>query len=239
MILAFEEIIKNSFVVTIDNKRFNAFKDAFLSAGFSEKLLPKKFIGYEISNEYLINTFKPIFDLQFSKVRGYLEQEFEKFHCIFNSASHCAIVQHAMLLDLPFVTIFEDDAVPVKDCVEKLNSYCSNVPNDTDVLRLGYLPPRKEMFNKNYKWPEPEANGFIVSRFPGSHAYIVFKKYYQRFLENNKIQPRCDKDRINPSQDKVVYALREPLFEQINILDAPVIHAYRLKDGKIKLPPVH
>lgn len=242
MTLAFEEIMKNSFVVTIDSKRYNAFKNSFLSANFPEELLPKKFIGYELVDGFLTSEFKAVFDLQYTKVRGYFEQERKKFWRLCNNASHFAIVQHAMLLDLPFVTIFEDDAVPVENCIEKLNAYCSNVPDDTDVLRLGYYFPIKKLFNgrcKVYKWPEPEENGFIVSCFHGSHAYIVFKKYYQRFLESNKYQPRCDKDRINPSQDKVVYALREPLFEQINILDAPVIHAYRLKDGMLKLPPVH
>ena len=231
--------MQNSFVVTIDSKRYFSFKSSFLSANFPEELLPKKFIGYEATDEFLTSEFKAVFDLQYTKVRGYFEQERKKFWRLFNNVSHFAIVQHAMLLDLPFVTIFEDDAVPIENCIEKLNAYCSNVPDDTDVLRLGYYRLTKKLFNQDYKWPEPEANGFIVSRFFGSHAYIVFKKYYQRFLESNKYQPRCDKDRINPSPDKVVYALKEPLFEQLNILDAPVIHAYRLKNGKIKLPPVH
>lgn len=231
--------MRNSFVVTIDSERFNAFRSEFLSANFQEELLPKKFIGYEIVDEYLTNEFKPIFDLQFSKVRGYLEQELRKFYRIFNNASHFAIVQHAKLNDLPFVTIFEDDAVPVKDCIEKLNAYCSYVPDDTDVLRLGYTIPHRKLLRGEYVPPEPDENGFIQSRFFGSHAYIVFKKYYQQFLESNKYQPHCDIDKINPGPDKVVYALKEPLFVQYNLLDRPVIHSYKLRNGMLKLPPVH
>ena len=239
MTLTSEEIMQNSFVVTIDSERFSVFRSELLSADFPEQLLPKKFIGYEITDEYLIRAFKAVFDLQYTKVRGYLEKEIKKFRCICNNASHFAIVQHAMLLDLPFVTIFEDDAVPVENCIEKLNAYCSNVPDDIDVLRLGYYRPEKEWYSKTYKWPEPKANGFVVSRFPGSHAYIVFKKFYKQFLESNKYQPRCDMDKINPGADKIVYALKEPLFVQYNLLDRPVIHSYKMRNGMLKLPPVH
>ena len=239
MNLTAENILKNSFVVTIDSKRYDAFKNEFLSAGFPEELLPKKYIGYEITDEYVTNEFKPIFDLQFSKVRGYLEQELRKFYRIFNNASHFGIVQHAKLNDLPFVTIFEDDAVPVKNCIEKLNAYCSYIPNDTDVLRLGYTIPHKKLLKGEYIPPKQDENGFIQSRFFGSHAYIVFKKFYQEFLEGNKYQPHCDIDRINPTPNKVVYLLKEPLFVQYNLLDRPVIHSYKLRNGMRKLPPVH
>ena len=221
MILAFEEIIKNSFVVTIDNKRFNAFKDAFLSAGFSEKLLPKKFIGYEISNEYLINTFKPIFDLQFSKVRGYLEQEFEKFHCIFNSASHCAIVQHAMLLDLPFVTIFEDDAVPMNGILKKLPQYLSNIPDDCDILKLGFTRPM------DYKEQTKSiSNSFYVRKTLGAHSYIVFQKYYDCLLRTNYSDPTPDESKLNNTSAKI-YNSTEPLFIQINENSDTAVHGSR------------
>ena len=238
MKLSFEEIMKGSFVVTIDNERFNVFQKVFSENNIPLKLFPKRLIGYEISDNYLIDSFKIISDLQFSEIRGLLEKNLNLIHAICNNASHFAIVQYAMLFNLPFVTIFEDDAVPVKDCIEKLNDYCSNVPDDTDILRLGYLQT-DEIYERNYVPPKIINEHFIVQRFPGSHAYIVFKKFFKRFLEINKYEPRCDYSKINPTSDKVVYALKESLFKQRNILNRPVIHSWKLDNGKIKLPPVH
>ena len=236
MTLTSSQILSSSFVVTINEDRYNAFVSEFEAAKIP--ILPKKFIGYEIEDSYLISAFKIVSDLQYSEKRGILEYNLRKFHAICNNASHFAIVQHAMLLDFPFVTIFEDDAVPTEDCLEKLDLYCSNVPDDTDVLRLGWFLSSRERMNQA-PLPEPVFDHFIVKRFPGSHAYVVFKKFYKRFLESNKHQPRCDLDKINPSPDKTVYALKEPLFVQQNILNAPVMHAYRMKDRVVKLPPVH
>ena len=121
MIISFEEIMQRSFVVTIDDERFNAFNQGLSSIGISQNLFPRRFIGYEITDKFLIDNFKIISDLQFSPIRGRLEKNINRIHAICNNASHFAIVQHAMLLDWPFVTIFEDDATPVKDCIEKIN----------------------------------------------------------------------------------------------------------------------
>ena len=235
--LSSKEILSNSFVVSIDYRRYNAFVSEFKKE--SIPIIPKKFIGYELTNEYLLGSFKILVDLKSQPIHGVLENNLSLIHSLCNSASHFAIVQHAMLNDMPFVTIFEDDAVPVKGCIEKLNAYCSDIPDDTDVLRIGYAKNgRKNQIDamKCHYLRCPE--NLIIKNLSGSHAYIVFKKYYRRFIENNKNLPRCDYVKINPTPDKVVYALKEPLFVQHNIMESPVIHAYRFKDGRIKYPPV-
>ena len=226
--------MQRSFVVTIDDERFNAFKQSLSSIGIPQNLFPRRFIGYEITEKFLIDNFKIISDLQFSPIRGRLEKNINRIHAICNNASHFAIVQHAMLLDWPFVTIFEDDATPVNDCIEKINEYCKNVPDNTDVLRLGYAIDPHDKIS-----PEIILDNFVIHHYTGSHAYVVFKKFFRRFLDSNKHQPRCDYDKINPTPDKVVYALKESLFNQKNLLDRPVIHSWKLGNGKIKLPPVH
>lgn len=236
MNLGVTEILQNSFVVTIDEKRFGAFECAFRKSGFGS--VPQKFIGFEVSDRYLLDTFKPIAELRNSPLRGKLEHNLQKMHSICNSASHFAIVQHAMLLNLPFVAIFEDDAVPVPGCIGKLAEFCSNVPDCTDILRLGYLKPASWHDSKRHVRSNVILNHFVVENYLGSHAYIVFRKHYRKFLETTKDQPKCDYARINPSPDKVVYALKESLFEQINIMDAPVIHSYKLGNGRMKFPKV-
>jgi hypothetical protein len=231
--------MQRSFVVSIDNERLNAFYKNLSMNGFQSNLFPKHFIGYEISDKYLVDNFKELSDLRFSNIHGPFEERLKLIHSLCNNASHFAIVQYAKLLDWSFVTIFEDDAVPENNCIEKLREYCSNILDDIDVLRIGYLIDHHKIREKDYIPPKIVHDHFIVETFGGSHAYIVFKKYYERFLKDNKFQPRCDFDKINPSSDKIVYSLKESLFKQENIPDRPVIHSWKLKDGKIKLPIVH
>ena len=55
MRLTTDEILKNSFVVTIDDERVQAFNQRFLDQGL---LLPKKFIGFEIDEDFLTMHFQ-------------------------------------------------------------------------------------------------------------------------------------------------------------------------------------
>ena len=236
MNLSIDKILQNSFVITINEDRFNAFSTEFKKHGFTT--LPQKFIGFEVSDRYLLNTFRPIANLVNSPLRGELEHNLSKMHSICNSASHFAIVQHALLQGLPFVAIFEDDAVPVPGCIEKLYEFCSNIPDDTDILRLGYLKSIRQMNCKGHARSNVVSNHFVIENYLGSHAYVVFSKHYMRFLETSKDHPKCDYERINPSPDKIVYALEESLFDQINIMDAPVMHSYKFADGRMKFPKV-
>lgn len=54
-------------------------------------------------------------------------------------SSHLMIVSMAKTMQLPFVCIFEDDAVGCINCKNKLEQVLNNIPEDTDVLMLGNL----------------------------------------------------------------------------------------------------
>lgn len=225
MRLTTEEILHNSFVVTIDGERVALFNSWFASQGLA---VPKAFTGYELPEMFLKQ--------QFQCFRRFpAAQDFKRMAAICNNASHWAIVQHAKFMDLPFVTIFEDDAKPVDGLQEKLDLLCSDIPEETDVLRLGYT----SMFKRHTARPLidnaiPHSDNLIVSNLSGSHAYIVFRKYYDRFIIDNKLQPRCDLIKINPSKNKIVFALKESLFNQVNLPDRPVISSWKFEDGTWK-----
>ena len=238
MKLTFEQIMNNSFVVTIDNERFAAFEKGLSTANIPDELFPRKYTGYEITDEYLLSHFRFLKEQAESVYHGLVELNISLVHALCNNASHVGIVQLAKFTNMPFVTIFEDDATPVENCVDKINKQCENIPDDTDVLRLGYIythTPRAHNYIGNAKVID---DNLIQGWFAGSHAYIVFSKYYDRFIEKNKLCPRCDYGKINPSEDKVVYDLKESVFRQCNIEGRPVIHSWKFANGQIKLPTV-
>lgn len=92
------------------------------------------------------------------------------------SLSHAAIIKFAKANNLPFVAIFEEDAHPRMDASEYLAEVLRHIPDDILCLVLGW--------NKN---PETEpANDYIerqISENWGSHAYVIFKSAYDRYLD--------------------------------------------------------
>ena len=54
------------------------------------------------------------------------------------SLSHASLVRLAQSLNLPFICIFEDDAYPSKNIINDLTSVLTDLPDDIDVLRLGW-----------------------------------------------------------------------------------------------------
>ena len=231
MYLTTSQIMQNSLVVSIDNERFLAFQEAFQK----EKLqVPKKFVGYEIMNKSFISQFQSFRYMLLDKRRGVVKQDMKIKNAICNNVSHWSIVQIAKFTDMPFVTIFEDDAMPVEGCATRLDSLCSDIPDEIDVLRLGYCSQFKRPLGQGViDSAIPHSDNLIVKNLSGSHAYIVFKRYYDHFIEDNKFQPRCDFRKINPSRDKNVFALKESLFNQINLKDRPVITSWKLPDGEV------
>lgn len=231
MRLTTEEILHNSFVVTIDNERISIF-----NTWFSEQnlLLPHKFIGYEMDDRYLTYQFQTLIKLKQKENFAILNNELNIFHALANNASHWSIVQLAMFNEMPFVTIFEDDAKPVENLKERLDNLCYDIPDETDVLRLGYTTHFKRITKQEViDSAIPHSDNLIVKNFSGSHAYIVFSKYYERFIAENKHSPRCDFDKINPTSDKNVFALKESLFNQVNLINRSVISSWKREDGSI------
>ena len=79
----------------------------------------------------------------------------------------------------------------------------SHIPDDADIVKLGHLG--KLSASKN-----------IDSRFEsalsyGSHAYIVFKKYYSKYIEATKKDLVIDKSAMNSGKS---YSTKHMLFMQ-------------------------
>lgn len=231
MRLTTEQILQNSFAVTIDGERFAQLEQAFQKENL---IVPHKFVGYSALDTFLINQFQSLKRLEIKNNTSFLKQELKIFYAIFNNVSHWTIVQMAKFADMPFVTIFEDDAVPVENLKEKLDDLCSDIPDETDVLRLGYCPQFERALGQAIiDNAIPHSNNLIVKNLSGSHAYIVFKRYYDRFIEDNKKQPRCSFKKINPTLDKNVFALKESLFNQVNLKEHKVMTSWKLPNGEI------
>lgn len=98
---------------------------------------------------------------------------------------HMSLVMMARCLDWPHIVIFEDDAYPRKDIVEKLDFYLSNIPANCGILCLGENGYRGVL--------EKTDNYFIIKERPyGSHAYIVFKESYDEYINSLERQRIVD-----------------------------------------------
>lgn len=91
---------------------------------------------------------------------------------------HMSIIMLARTLDLPWVTIYEDDAYPRPDVLwmfEKIKQY---VPTDCGLLKIGSSSIRRGHREINKFVFETKDDGVSF----GSHAYIVKKECYDLFL---------------------------------------------------------
>ena len=110
MKIELEELLAHSFVLTIDDKRFQTFKKVFEHHNLNP--LPKKWTGHsEWWNSPIYNCY----------------------------LSHKDIVEHARKSNWDFVCVFEDDAWPINGVVDKLKSLLTNVPNNCQSLLLGHI----------------------------------------------------------------------------------------------------
>jgi hypothetical protein len=211
MKLSYEDVFTHAFVVSIDEVRYQAFVDNFKKAGI--ETIPKLWNGMYVSDKYI--------DI-YRRGDPRMMTNCTVIKQICNACGQYFIVVMAKVFDWPFVTIFEDDAVPVEGIKEKLDLYLSNIPDDIDAIRLGYLdgkPPSKApIFEFDH----------ISSEFRyGSHAYIVFKKYYDKFLQASHDSPYADFERLHYTEESKVYVLKKSLFNQKNIPGRDVIHSIK------------
>lgn len=88
--------------------------------------------------------------------------------------SHKGIVEYAKKRNWDFVCVFEDDAWPINGVVDHLKDLLSDVP-DCDSLVLG----------NSCNWKKDGESDQFIEGFVGygTHAYIVFKGGYGRFLD--------------------------------------------------------
>lgn len=119
--------------------------------------------------------------------------------------------------NLDFICVFEDDAIPCMDCKQILTKQLQHIPNDVDLLKLGHLgnvkPPIE--FNDCFEVP--------VLSF-GSHAYIVFKQYYGKFIENAYRDMHIDRLAMNVKGGGKIYQSIDMAFTQYNDISEKTIH---------------
>ena len=154
------------------------------------------------------------------------------------SLAHKAAVEKAKKMDWPYVCIFEDDAYPIDGIAGYLERFLSEIPEDCAVLVLGSI----------YCMATMGKQGDFVKgiRNYGGHAYVVFKEYYDRYLELLKKFPegdgplyRTDPDLIPQGQ---FYATGKNLFIQycpnksMNNFDGYILY-YDMRNWKrVKFP---
>jgi len=94
--------------------------------------------------------------------------------CLFG---HMSLIMMARALDFPHIFIFEDDAYPRKDVVERMSHYIDNRPANCGVLVLG----------RNGEAGPISRHGdyhIVVHRPFGAHAYLVYKSAYDEILSS-------------------------------------------------------
>lgn len=143
-----EDLFKYSYVITISDQKYKRITDYFTKAQLKP---PHRFNGFQIQN-----------------------RNFQKnLNC---TISHIALIKMADTLNFPFICIYEDDAVPHKNILSLLNKYLTDIPDDTEVLKLG----RMRVFANTKKLITDK---FIKIKARGAQAYIVFKSGYKNILK--------------------------------------------------------
>jgi hypothetical protein len=110
MNITVKDFLKHSFVITIDDKKFEWFKKVFKFHGISP--MPKRFQGTT------------------------LWYNSGKYNCYL---SHRNAILTAKKRKWPYVFVFEDDAYPVNNVVNLMERYLMELPEDCHVLSFGNI----------------------------------------------------------------------------------------------------
>ncbi len=92
--------------------------------------------------------------------------------------AHITILKMCLMWDLPYVTIYEDDAYPRPDIKEIWEDILKYIPEDCGILKLGSSSYRGayESVNKHI-WKMMSGTAY------GSHSYIIRKELYARLIQ--------------------------------------------------------
>ena len=164
MKIELEDLIKNSFVISINDKRLQFFYENWKKANLPS--LPKHVNGIQLSHNNYVNKNMHVNLLC-------------KTHVSVLS-THLMIVSMAQAMNLPYVCIFEDDAIGCINIKDKFQTVLNNIPDDTDILILGNIKLRgiKEVL-KNLVVPL-----VVPKQTFGLQSYIIMQKNYDFFIKN-------------------------------------------------------
>jgi len=209
MKITIEDFLTNSYYITVNEKRATHFEKTFNDAGLNP--IPKRINGYKTSDKFIQTYLKTFFN----------QDQLSRIHNLFCGVSHLIPIYYAKMSNMPFIAIFEDDAVPMNGILKKLPQYLNNIPDDCDILKLGFTRPM------DYKEQTKSiSNSFYVRKTLGAHSYIVFQKYYDCLLRTNYSDPTPDESKLNNTSAKI-YNSTEPLFIQINENSDAAVHGSR------------
>ncbi len=167
-----DDVFKNSYVLNMDDRRYYMLCNRLLRQHIYAA--PRKMRGCSIRKSSSTNFWGRMLD----------EANKSLIKVISTTIGHFVIVQAAKALDLPYVLIFEDDAVPIDGMAQKLAERLAAAPEDANILYLGwvrYYPVNIEgTYTANPYWRRLSKN---PGSFSGSHAYIVFNKAYDKWID--------------------------------------------------------
>ena len=200
--ISIDDAMKHSLVISIDKKRYIEMCKLFRSYGFVT--IPDILFG---------STFK---------------DKSGQFNC---KHSHMRAVQYAKENKWPYVLIFEDDAYPCDNIIDKFSSYLYALPKDALLVLFGWSNSCAQDFSKPF-------NKITETAISGSHAYMVFESAYDRFISYHKANPKKSADNtvfktISPS-----YVIDYPLFIQHTNEKSMNGHVGFAYYGNHKTPPV-
>lgn len=214
MTIGVDQLMKNSFVISIDKAKYDAFAESFRQAGF--ETVPRLIDGFKVNTDGNCPVDK------------HYKLPPLKYPILGNSFTHAAIVKYGKTFGLDFVCIFEDDAFPCNSAAQKLGRYLTDIPDSCNVLKLGY--------NMIYGSDRANAVGskYIAGlRTWGSHAYVVFRKYYDQYMRIFEKHIVCDDAVFNEGGDTLL--IGENIFIQrslsgntkpINRLNNPLVTSF-------------
>lgn len=226
-------INNNSYCLSVSNDRYNLLCDNFKKYKIE---FPTKIHGY---------TTETIFVHSIPQIQHHM--------C---SMGHIIMLHHAMIQNLDYCVIFEDDAY----ChVNNIHDICNqliyeiNIDNaDWDVLFLGYdaiYPDIHPYNNENvdsydilikrlrdkYMISEtPNCMRLKTNKISGSHSLIIRNKCYKKMLYKI-IDKQYFMDRLYCDDDIITYISKKSLFyqRQSNFIRKPYYHQYDIDIGPI------
>lgn len=207
MNITLDNLMKNSYVISINDITLARFNYVFSCAGF--KILPKLMHGFKFNQKQFED------DLCMKSI--FHNAKNAKFGVIGCGISHACLVKHAYLNDIDYICIFEDDAYPCNKIIEKMPIFLTNIPGDCDILKLGWSRVYKGKIDISKKY-SCEAKSW------GTFAYIIFKKYYQSYFNQFEKSYISDHTVMNNNAVKI-YHTSEQLFTFYNEKYDSTIHS--------------
>lgn len=169
-----DDFLMNSFCMAKDESEHVRFGRRMKAAGFDR--IPRLYRG---------NYPKVLFN------EG--KTDVDVYYCALN---HYVLVNMALTLDLPFITVFESDAFPMKSCRDELSMFFDEhgVPDDADELTFGNINFIRDYSGKFGLKDVRDGYGRIKGDLWGTHAAIYFRRGYEKWLKSYLDR----KDQIGP-----------------------------------------